>query len=69
MLIALAAFRFAKDMPFPGWCALLPTAGAFLTIAGGSESWINRTLLASRAMGFVGLIPLPADANRADSSV
>lgn len=44
---------------FPGWWALLPTLGALLLIMAGPQAWINRRLLASRLMVFIGVISYP----------
>lgn len=44
---------------FSGWWAMLPTLGAVAIIASGPASWINRKLLAHRALVFVGLISYP----------
>ncbi|WP_207760377.1 acyltransferase family protein [Herbaspirillum robiniae] len=44
---------------FPGWWALLPSIGAFLLLSAGPEAWFNRTVLASRAMVWIGLISYP----------
>ncbi|MDE1989058.1 MAG: acyltransferase [Betaproteobacteria bacterium] len=44
---------------FPGWPALLPTAGTFLLIAAGPQGLINRQLLSRKPMVWVGLISYP----------
>jgi peptidoglycan/LPS O-acetylase OafA/YrhL len=44
---------------FPGWWALLPTVGTALLILAGPDTWLNRNVLASRVMVFVGLISYP----------
>lgn len=44
---------------FPGWWGLLPTGAMFLLIAAGPQAWINRKILANRALVFVGLISYP----------
>ncbi len=44
---------------FPGWWALLPTAGTFLVIAAGPHTWFGRNILAARAMVAIGLISYP----------
>ena len=48
-----------KYVAFPGWRALLPTIGAFLIISSGPKAWLNRNLLSSRALVWVGLISYP----------
>src|SRR5204863_6577921 len=44
---------------YPGWWALFPTAGALLLITAGQEAWINRRLLSSKPLVFVGIISYP----------
>lgn len=44
---------------FPGWRALLPVLGAYLLISAGPEAHINRKLLASKPMVWIGLISYP----------
>jgi len=48
-----------KASPFPGYWALLPTGGAFFSIAAGPRTWINRNILSCRFMIFVGVISYP----------
>jgi peptidoglycan/LPS O-acetylase OafA/YrhL len=56
----LLAFALVHDgHGFPGWWALLPTAGAVLLIQAGPDAWINKNLLANRAVVYVGLISYP----------
>lgn len=57
--IAAGLIAITKGAPFPGWWALLPTAGAFLIIAAGPGAWLNARLLSSKAMVSVGLISYP----------
>ncbi|QJD30007.1 acyltransferase family protein [Methylococcus geothermalis] len=59
LLIAAAILVLDKDKDFPGAWALLPTLGALLLIGAGPGSWINRHLLASRPMVFIGVISYP----------
>ncbi len=59
ILIAAAIILLDKNKLFPGWWALLPTLGAFLLIAAGPNAWINRNILASRVLVFIGLISFP----------
>jgi peptidoglycan/LPS O-acetylase OafA/YrhL len=58
-LILCAVFLTAPEKRFPGYWALLPTAGAACIIIGGENSLVNRKLLASRPFVFVGLISYP----------
>jgi hypothetical protein len=59
MAIGLGIFAIQNDHAFPGWWALLPTMGTFLVIAAGPEAWLNRRVLASRGLVWVGLISYP----------
>jgi len=59
LLIAAAIFGLSKYLRFPGCWAALPTVGAFLLIAAGSHTWINRVLLGNPLMVFIGLISYP----------
>lgn len=59
MLILGATFGLNEATRFPGWWALMPTLGAVLLIAAGGECRVNRTVLASRPMVFIGLISYP----------
>ena len=58
-LIALALAFVQAGPGFPGWHALLPTAGAALLIAAGPDALVNRRLLALRPMVAIGLISYP----------
>lgn len=44
---------------FPGWWALVPTTGAALIIFSGSSAWLNKTLLSSKLLVWIGLISFP----------
>jgi peptidoglycan/LPS O-acetylase OafA/YrhL len=57
IVLSLAVLRAGAG--FPGWQALLPTAGAALLIAAGPGGWVNRRVLALRPMVWVGLISYP----------
>jgi peptidoglycan/LPS O-acetylase OafA/YrhL len=57
--VAAGLFVLNETRPFPGWWALLPTAGAALLIVAGPDSWLNRNVLATRGFVFVGLISYP----------
>ncbi len=50
---------FTAKMPFPGWPALLPVAGAMAVLAAGPEATVNRAVFSHRAAVFVGLISYP----------
>ena len=57
-LIALAV-AFTPRSAFPGWWALLPTAGAVLVIMAGPTAVLNRRVLSSAPLVWVGLISYP----------
>jgi peptidoglycan/LPS O-acetylase OafA/YrhL len=57
-LIAASVFGLTHESSFPGWAALLPTAGAFLLIS-SDGAWFNRNVLACEAAVFIGLISYP----------
>jgi peptidoglycan/LPS O-acetylase OafA/YrhL len=56
--IALAAGLLDPHRAFPGWWAILPVAGTVLLLS-APEAWLNRTVLASRPVVWVGLISYP----------
>lgn len=55
-LVAAAFALLDKGARFPGWWALLPTAGTVLLLAAGERAWVNRRLLAHPVLGFYGSI-------------
>jgi peptidoglycan/LPS O-acetylase OafA/YrhL len=57
-LIAASVFGLSHATSFPGWAALLPTAGAYLLIS-SDGAWFNRNVLAREATVFIGLISYP----------
>jgi peptidoglycan/LPS O-acetylase OafA/YrhL len=59
LLIILSLFLIDRHQQFPGYLALLPCFGAFLIIASGSNSWVNRHFLANKLMVGIGLISYP----------
>lgn len=58
-LIAAAVVLLSKESSFPGWWALLPTCGSALVIFAGPDAWLNRVILSTRALVWVGLISFP----------
>jgi peptidoglycan/LPS O-acetylase OafA/YrhL len=58
-LIVVAVVVVDKSRQFPGYWALLPVLGSTLIIFAGPEAWINRNILASKTMVFIGLISYP----------
>lgn len=59
VLLALSVFLLNDKLGYPGWWALLPTAGTFLLIASGPGSWFSRNVLAQPVAVWVGLISYP----------
>lgn len=60
MILIIGAFALTtKNDQFPGWWAVLPTVGTALIIAAGPNAWLNRTLLSTRALVWIGLISFP----------
>lgn len=59
VIIALSLFLLNKTMPFPGWVALLPVAGASLVLIASPEAVFNRFILANPVAIFIGLISYP----------
>jgi len=59
MLLLLSFLVIDRTRPFPGLWALLPVGGTLLMIGAGERAWVNRRLLASRGMVFIGLISYP----------
>lgn len=57
-LIALAAAILDPQRAFPGGWALLPVGGAVLLLS-APQAWLNRHVLASRPMVWIGLISYP----------
>jgi peptidoglycan/LPS O-acetylase OafA/YrhL/lysophospholipase L1-like esterase len=59
VLIGVALLLFDRKTAFPGWAALLPTAGAICIIAARSGSWFQRRIMASGFLVFIGAISYP----------
>lgn len=59
VLILSAIFLTDPGKRFPGYWALLPTAGAACIIIGGENSLVNSKIFSSRPFVFVGLISYP----------
>jgi peptidoglycan/LPS O-acetylase OafA/YrhL len=59
VLIVVGVVFLTKTSVFPGWWALLPTIGAALIIAAGSQAWMNRYVLSHRVLVWFGLISFP----------
>lgn len=59
LLLAFGLLTISKHVNFPGWWALLPTMGTALVIASTDQSWLNKKLLSSNVLVFIGLISYP----------
>ncbi len=59
LLIVAALLLIDKDKLFPGWWAMLPTVGTCLIVFAGRDAWLNRKVLAQRALVWIGLISYP----------
>jgi peptidoglycan/LPS O-acetylase OafA/YrhL len=57
-LVALAAVLLDSHRAFPGWWALLPVAGTALLLS-TPAAWVNRVVLASPPLVWIGLISYP----------
>ncbi len=57
-MLAAAAWLISSRSDFPGWWALLPTAGAALAIYAGPDNSVSR-ILGSRVLVFIGKISFP----------
>ena len=57
--IIVAVTILNRDVPYPGWGALLPVGGATLIIAGSPKSWLNRHVMANQILVGIGLISYP----------
>jgi peptidoglycan/LPS O-acetylase OafA/YrhL len=58
-LIVIGLIVTSAAVPFPGTVALLPALGAFLLISAGSQAVVNKWVLSSRMMVWIGLISYP----------
>jgi peptidoglycan/LPS O-acetylase OafA/YrhL len=58
-LVAAGILVIDKNDAFPGWWALLPTAGTAAMISGGTGAWLNRSILSNRSLAWFGLISYP----------
>ena len=59
LLIIIAVMLIDKTRQFPGYWALLPVAGSALIIYAGPNAWVNKYILSSKVMVFIGLISYP----------
>ncbi len=54
--LILGSIVLLRHQGFPGWKAIFPVVGAMSLIAAGADGWINRHVLAHRALVRIGLI-------------
>jgi peptidoglycan/LPS O-acetylase OafA/YrhL len=59
VLLCGGLILITQETPFPGFWALLPTIGTALIISAGQGAWINRRVLSSPPLVWVGLISFP----------
>jgi peptidoglycan/LPS O-acetylase OafA/YrhL len=59
LALIIASFWYTRTQPYPGALALLPVAGAVLVIGAGPHTIINRRVLATSSLVFIGLISYP----------
>jgi peptidoglycan/LPS O-acetylase OafA/YrhL len=59
LVLALGVFLISDKAYFPGIWAIMPTCGAAALIAAGPNALINRTLLCTRVLVWIGLISFP----------
>ncbi|WP_210014799.1 acyltransferase family protein [Pseudomonas palmensis] len=58
-LVAYGIATISKENSFPGWLALIPVCAAVALISAGPSAVINRYILSSRPMVWIGLISFP----------
>lgn len=58
-LLLASVLLIDHTIQFPGWWALLPTCGTCLLIAAGPLAWVNKKVLSSKLLVWVGLISYP----------
>lgn len=59
LLIVVSIASYHAKIPWPGLRAIVPVLGTVFIIASGPQAWVNRTLLASKPMVWIGLISYP----------
>lgn len=55
-LIAISIFGFDSTTTFPGWPTLLPVIGTLLLLMSPDHAWLQRRVMGSRPLGYIGLI-------------
>ena len=59
LLVVVGFLTINKTWAFPGISAGLPTLGACILIAAGSQGWVNKNVLAQPTLIFIGKISYP----------
>ena len=59
ILLVSSMVFFNNHLKYPYYYALLPVSGTFLLINASPSSWINRNILSSKLLGYIGLISYP----------
>lgn len=58
-LVTASFMLLHRSLPYPGWAALLPVAGAVLLLRASPQAWLHRRVLAVPALVYVGRISYP----------
>ncbi|MDE9544335.1 acyltransferase family protein [Xenorhabdus bovienii] len=58
-LIISSSILLTPEINFPGWYAALPVFGAIFVIIAGQQAMLNRIVLSSKTLVFIGLISYP----------
>jgi peptidoglycan/LPS O-acetylase OafA/YrhL len=59
LLIASAMAFLGHSEDYPGWKAIIPCLGTYLILSAGSSAWLNKRVLSSSGLVFIGLISYP----------
>ena len=59
LFIIAGLIAISGTSSFPGWWAVIPTAGSVIIISAGQDAWFNRAVLSNRALVWFGLISYP----------
>jgi peptidoglycan/LPS O-acetylase OafA/YrhL len=59
VVIFIGFIWITRESTFPGWWALFPVVGTILIMSAGSKAWLNRMVLSSRLLVWIGLISYP----------
>lgn len=58
-MIAMSLILIHEKDPYPGWRAVFPVLGTILVIGSGQGAWINRRILSTPVIVWLGLISYP----------